>query len=365
MKCIIFLGHHKTGSSALQEVLTRNAHHLRDAGILYPFPEPEGAAYGRRLLAGGQVPEDLNYKVRSPHNHIAYQMMAETVPGYSVPKRFAPLPSVRDMFDSIASQVAEQSPHTLLLCSEVFSHFGIRRPELVADLLDGLGATEVTAYVTLRRPDDHIASWYGQMIKFGRAPKPLSRGAMKEFFPSSHFDFRATVLPWLQAVPRERFFVHTYAQVLAAGGSIPHFTNTVGIETSRFDVSESSANPSLKYALYKLAITGNKTLPKRHAARFRSDLITLQGDLEFEPNNRVELFGQAVRNRMGNRFAEIDAWLAGVIGQARFFEDLEAVRTVRPVPAAEAWKSVRAQARRVLAPQFPRGPIRAWLSAAD
>ena len=53
MKCIIYLGHHKTGSSALQEMFTRNAGVLLEDGILYPFVEPQEQAYARAILAGG------------------------------------------------------------------------------------------------------------------------------------------------------------------------------------------------------------------------------------------------------------------------------------------------------------------------
>jgi hypothetical protein len=70
MKCIIYLGHHKTGSSALQEMFTRNADRLLANGILYPFVEPEGQAYVRALMAGGDPETDLTFKVKSPHNHI-------------------------------------------------------------------------------------------------------------------------------------------------------------------------------------------------------------------------------------------------------------------------------------------------------
>ena len=58
MDLILFMGHHKVGSSALQMFLARNWLPLARAGILYPAVEPQGMAanLGAAVRAAGRRP---------------------------------------------------------------------------------------------------------------------------------------------------------------------------------------------------------------------------------------------------------------------------------------------------------------------
>ena len=361
MKCIIYLGHHKTGSSALQELFTRHAATLAAQGVLYPFIEPVGTRYAAALVPGQAHQGKLTARIKSPHNHIAYQMMAEKVPGYTVPKRFGKLPATWQMFDDLRAQIAKTRPHTLLLCSEVFSHFGLRDHDLIRGLLAAVGATDVTLYMVLRRVDLHVAAWHSQMLKFGRSPKKLSAGGMARFYGTSHFEFDQAASPWAAAVPQGRFHLHTYDAVLAAGGSVPHFAQSVGLDVSGLGQTSLTTNPSIPYAFYDLIAAANHDLPPRNAARLRDLLSDRRADLSVTPNSEVELFGPVVRAQMQKRFAPVAAELAQISGRDPFFANLDQIGTQRLVPEAEAAAAATALAVQILPDFLPVGTLRAWL----
>lgn len=52
MHSTIFIGHHKTGSTALQHALAVDAARLLSEGVLYPAVEFQGMAYLAAALAG-------------------------------------------------------------------------------------------------------------------------------------------------------------------------------------------------------------------------------------------------------------------------------------------------------------------------
>ncbi|MCF7702165.1 hypothetical protein [Loktanella sp. M215] len=362
MKCIIYLGHHKTGSSALQEMFTRNAGVLLEDGILYPFVEPQGQAYARALLAGGDPDAGLTFKVKSPHNHIGYVMQTEALAGNFIPDRYQPLPTAAQMFQSIRDDLARTGARTLLLCSEVFSQYGTRQPALVGRMLEALGIADVSLYMTLRRPDLHLAAWFSQMLKFGRRPRLLSEGGAADLYRTAHFDFERAVRPWADAVPRGKLFVHSYDAVMAAGGSEPHFTRTFGIDTARFVPAGGPVNPSIPYALYDLILRANRELPAPVARSMQRALLAHRQRMTLPPNAEIELFGSAVRAEMTARFAPMQTYLGGLVGRAGFFDDFEAMPDTLAVPLAEVAGDAATQARAVLTGHRPQAAALAWLN---
>ena len=361
MKCIIYLGHHKTGSSALQEMFTRNAQHLLDNGILYPFVEPEGQAYFKALRAGSDPQKGLTYKVKSPHNHIGYVMQTEALGRDLIPARYKPLPSAAQMFDSIRQAVAETRPHTLLLCSEVFSQYGTRAPALVPQLLNNLGVSDMSFYMTLRRFDQHLASWHSQMLKFGRSPKQLSRGGIKALMHTCHVDFVGAVKPWADAVPREKLFLHNYADIMKAGGSEPHFAQTFGIDMSGFVVGPEITNPSIPYALYDLIRRANNDLPPSAARKFQQVLLDHRAALNLPSNAEVEVFGYPRRVGMINLFTPMQAYLGNLVGRDGFFPDFEKVGEMHLLPEAEVAPKVLEAARDIFPKDLRLARMRSWL----
>ncbi|MFZ3583822.1 hypothetical protein ACOI1H_16845 [Loktanella sp. DJP18] len=364
MKCIIYLGHHKTGSSALQEMFTRNAGVLLADCILYPFVEPQGQAYARALLAGGDPDVGLTFKVKSPHNHIGYVMQTEALKGNFIPDRYQPLPTAAQMFQSIRDDLARTGAQTLLLCSEVFSHYGTRQPALVGQMLEALGIADVSLYMTLRRPDLHLGAWYSQMLKFGRRPRPLSAGGAADLYRTAHFNFEQALRPWADAVPGSRLFVHSYSEIMAAGGSEPHFTRTFGIDTSRFTPAKGPVNPSIPYALYDLVLRANRELPVPVARSMQKTLLAHRQRMTLPPNAEIEVFGSAVRAEMAKRFAPMQTYLGGLVGRSRFFDDIGVMSETHPVPLADVAGHAATQARAVLTGRRAQATALAWLNGA-
>jgi hypothetical protein len=361
MKCIIYLGHHKTGSSALQEMFTRNADRLLANGILYPFVEPEGQAYVRALMAGGDPETDLTFKVKSPHNHIGYAMQSEVLPGDYTPARYKLLPTASQMFRSIRAALADTGAQTLLLCSEVFSQYGTRNPAMVRQMLDELGIADVSLYMTLRRPDLHLASWHSQMLKFGRTPLPLSNGGVEKLQHTTHVDFENAVRPWAAAVPRERLFLHTYSDVMTAGGSEAHFTGTFRINTSNFVASKGITNPSIPYAFYDIVGRANHDLPAPLARRFRNAILACRENIDLPTNDNVELFGHDIRSKIANRFTPMQSYLGGLVGREGFFTDIDAVRQSNAIPATFISPAARARAQQIISGRRDLTQAYVWL----
>ena len=76
MKVAFFIGHHKTGSTALQSYLASHYLALLQAGILYPAVESKGVANNLKILLHRQEdtdPTDLN--IREPHNALGSRLI--------------------------------------------------------------------------------------------------------------------------------------------------------------------------------------------------------------------------------------------------------------------------------------------------
>ena len=65
MKLVIFMGHHKVGSTSLQRFLSQNYLGLLKAGILYPSVESQGFSHNiAAALNGADFEGDLPINVR-------------------------------------------------------------------------------------------------------------------------------------------------------------------------------------------------------------------------------------------------------------------------------------------------------------
>lgn len=163
MRAILFIGHHKVGSSALQNYLALNAVDLLDQGILYPAVEDLGLqrlARGKSLLSRlvAKRAPDLHVNIREPHNARAFSMMSD-ITGRPIPAFHTNLPDTQKMLENIKDQIALYQPHTVILAAEVFSNFGNFETPPIEKLLSIFPKADLTITATLRRVDDHLISW--------------------------------------------------------------------------------------------------------------------------------------------------------------------------------------------------------------
>lgn len=343
LKVILFIGHHKVGSTSLQDYLSRNAAALSRAGVLYPYVDFEGMAHMAATAAGHAQPEgSLPINVREPHNALAFRMLATQKNG-GVPAYHKRLPALPQMLHAIRQQIHFSEPHTVILAAEVFANFNAASPKLIEQLTEQFPGAEFTVVATLRRIDAYLASWHGQRLKFGHKLNPLRTDGVDGYFKGIHFNYRLMVEGWLKALPEACVILRNYADVRANGGSVNDFISQTGLQLPKGLAPERRENDSIHRGIYEIIRRANVELPQPQAAELRRSLRDLAPKLDLPLSHSVELFGADNRARMLEQFRPIDAWLGDVMGREGFFDDLEAVLELDPLPELEAARTALEQ----------------------
>jgi len=342
MKVILYFGHHKVGSTALQAYLARNALTLLGHGILYPAVESEGMSHLLAQALGKHKKPALGcMNVREPHNALAFRMLAGKTGG-KTPPWHGTLPGLPAMLNTIRHQVEILQPHTLILCSEVFSNFGAGHEDLIAKLHGLFPEGDWELYCALRRPDEYMTSWFGQRLRFGDKLEPLSSpGGVQT--SSIHFDYRRMVEPWLREFSEAPLHLRNYSDILAVGGSVQDFIAQVNCGFPKGLSLKGPSNKGLPRAAYEIIRRGNHDLPPEQAQALREFFLTAPETLSPVRNSDVELFGAEQREALADAFTPIHDYLTGLTRQAAFFPDIEEMRTPRPVNVAEATEQLLAK----------------------
>lgn len=340
MKLILYIGHHKVGSTTLQQFLAQNSHTLLKAGILYPAVESQGLSYMlRKAMGRGDVAEPLDFNVREPHNALSFRMWHQRK-GKPMPVYHRLIPSMPQLKAVLDNQVTALAPDTIILCSEVMANFGRIDLTLIDQICEMFGPVEVEIYAVLRRPDVYMASWHGQRLRFGGRFEALRDGGFETYLKGIHFDYRTMLKPWMQRCAKARFHFRSYDQVMANGGSVEDFTATVGAAFPKDLLPAERLNTSYPHALYEIARRGNHGLEKPEARDLREGLMLLSDELDLPTNNAVELYGAENRALLHDAFQPVEAWLREVTGQPAFFPDLEAMLTPHPRPELDVAREV-------------------------
>ncbi|WP_204115933.1 hypothetical protein [Shimia biformata] len=336
MKVILYIGHHKVGSTALQQFLAKNSFRLLENGILYPATESEGLSYMiAKSVAGRDFDDHLPINIREPHNALAFRLMAQ-LENHRMPPFHTSIPGPNQIAAILQNQFTFLDPETVLICSEVLANFGGAGPQLIDQLLAMLGDVDLEIYCALRRPDDYLASWHGQRLKFGHKLKPLSADALDGYVNSIHFNYRKMLEPWLKRCPDARLHIRNYADILRAGGSVADFMARTDIGWPDNLIPVDRANPSIPVALREIIRRGNHQLAPDQAEELRHGLMALRRTLDLPADPEIELFGAENRQRMYDAFQPHEAFLREVTGQTAFFPDLDQMLIARPMPEAEA-----------------------------
>ncbi|NVO28081.1 hypothetical protein HJ526_11660 [Donghicola sp. C2-DW-16] len=331
LNLVLFIGHHKVGSTSLQDYLARNAVKFARTGVLYPYVDFEGLAYHASVANGHPtIKGALPINIREPHNALAFRMINEAS-GREVPSYHEGLPSQRQMFNAIRQQVRMFEPHTVILAAEVFANFGAVDTKLIRMIRDQFPNANVTIVATLRRIDEYIASWHGQRLKFGHKVQALRETGGMGYRKGIHFNYQLMVEPWLKAFPDARAILRDYSDVSAAGGSIVDFFVQTGIQKPEKLQNERRVNDSLHRATYEIARRANHELNQESARELRHFLKYSTKEFGLPLNKDIELFGDQNRQKMFQAFAPIDQWLGQTVGTDAFFADQEAVLRCNPI----------------------------------
>lgn len=365
-RLVLFIGHHKVGSTSLQDYFARNAPALAREGILYPFVDFQGLSY---LAAGLAKPigdfDSLPMNVREPHNALAFRMIAtsrnEKVPGYH-----KKLPGLPQMENALDQQLAFFNPHTVVMAAEVFANFAVRCPEMIERLLNVFDGFDVTLLATLRRVDEYMMSWHGQRLKFGHNLRRLSKDGLDDFVGGIHFDYAQILEGWLAQLPDAKIILRDYADVRDAGGSVADFITQGDLKLPKGLQPERRQNDSLHRGIYELVRRGNLDLPRPLSGHYRSTLRDLSAKMDLPKSNDIELFGAANRKAIVEAFAPINARL-GEIAQTKgpFFTDDEAVLKTLALDEGEAMMSAKEQALKAWPDSGPCADLKDYVASQD
>ena len=336
MKVAIFIGHHKTGSTALQNYLCNSYLELIRNGILYPAIEAEGIAanLAAAVKGAGNTSADTRLNVREPHNALAFKLLNE-INETPIPPWHPNLPSSFQMLHLIDHQIRALQPQQIILCAEVFSRMADRGwRKLLPRLQKRFGEHDTTIVLNLRRPDLYLASWHLQRLKFGGPVKPLRGEAITPYLDNVHFRFDRIIERWKETFPDSRLVARNYDDVLKSGGSVADFFAQASIAYKPV-AEESRLNTGVPYAMAEIVRQGNLQVPDQ--AR---DVLTYVQEaserVKLPGNSEIEMFGAVNRQTMFDAFVPVHAAIHQMTGIANFFPDIDDMLTCRPIPELDA-----------------------------
>lgn len=321
-RLVIFLGHHKVGSTSLQDYLARNTFDLARQGVLYPFVDFEGAAFFAAAGCGTFAPDKLPLNIREPHNALAFAMLADRN-DRAIPEFHRNLPSLDQMHHALTQQIKQLRSHTVALASEVFANFGAAGPEFAQDLSERFHAKSVTLYACFRPIEPYLISWHGQRLKFGHKIAPLRDVAMTAYSESIHFDYRKVLSGWQKAFPKAEVILRNYDEVNQAGGLVADFFAQCQLPPIS-EPPQKRLNRSLHPALFEILRCAIFELEPQMVPPLRKGLVRLAGCLDLPPRREIDMLGPDQRQRLLADFEPIDVELGAHVGRERFFDEAPA-----------------------------------------
>lgn len=326
MRKVFCLGLHKTGSTSLQQFLLANQIALAHAGVLVPPVTPEGQA---RFIAEalGRLPARHKLRINEymGHNALAYRMMTESVPGFALPPVHAPMADVETVLAGVRDLAALTRAQTLILCSEDLARASLAAPDMPARLVDAFGSEDTTLFCIIRRPDQAIAAWQSQRLRFGQPFARLYGSGLREYLGTVHLEYRAALAPWLRHFPKARLVILPYGAVRAGGGAVAAFRALPGLDLPGGLADVADANRSLPLALIEIARTALDALPPDAARALRYYLAGAARRLDLPPNGAVDMLGAPDRNMLMGSFDETHHWLSQITGRIPFFADYDRI----------------------------------------
>ena len=345
MKIILFIGHHKVGSTSLQTYLARNYYQLLNDGILYPAVLPRSLkqdfkTWAARRLGAGPMP----LRVREAHNLLSQQMIAELT-SKPLPVWFQGAPSADFMVSRIQEQIKIHAPETMILCSEAFSNFASHGDVLVKKILELCAGHDVQILCTLRRPDQYLTSWHLQRLKFGASPKPLRSDGLESYLSGIHFNYEHMLKPWVQQFGASTVSVINYADTLEVGGSIPNFWRQSGLQEPVGMRPVPRANPSISTSACEIVRLANSVLPNSQRQSFWRWMVSRNEAFEGEKNSKVEMYGPVNRETLSSRFEAVHSYVSDIAGREMFFPDIGEMTDLKPVSDIEASRAILPKVR--------------------
>lgn len=203
----LHIGHYKTGTSALQDYLSRHARQLKAKGYLYP-------------AAARPKNNPTN------HGHVSLTLAREH--GFVPPPWYSETITVDEAFRAFHQEAQKHPDHAVILSSEEFVQLALRDDPAaaLADLKARLSGYRVRVVFYIREPFSLLKSWYNQVNKgvYGTRNFPT-------FFMNLKPDFLSQEVVWqayADAFGAENVLLRSYKDVGAA--HVAGFLKTIGCD---------------------------------------------------------------------------------------------------------------------------------------
>ncbi len=232
---ILHIGHYKTGTTALQSALYHNRRFLRQHGVDYC-----------------KILED-----RSKHSLLAFSIF-RAAGVHSLMHGYALEDTPDSLWQQLYSYVRKSRQQQIIVSTEEFARIGgIPQAALLLKDMINLAPSDikirVIAYV--RPPQEHLKSWYNQLIKMG-IKTPDFNTAVARFIEPVHFDYACFLQPWINACGAENVIVRRYPGFGTDGTALLHdFLETVGltdVSTKKMNLPDEDVNPRVREATLEL-----------------------------------------------------------------------------------------------------------------
>jgi len=224
-KLFLHIGFPKTGTTALQLSLRKNAARLREQGVFFPADPAH------------------SFMQETQHLPLAAAVPGRPMPFLSSAKRSVVDRAYDDLFDWVARKRAE----TVVLSSEAFGgvDMGPKKAQWLRDAFDGYDVT-IIAYI--RRQDDHLLSTYQEMIKAGGT----ERFAFDSYKTRRPLFFARRLMPWRKAFGVENVVVRPFARSFWPNGDLfSDFLRVIGVDPIGMVPAENN-NESLDFRAIEL-----------------------------------------------------------------------------------------------------------------
>ena len=320
----IHIGHYKTGTTALQVFLAHNRRFLLRNGVDYLREGLDHAKHSRAafcLLRAAQV-GTLMHGYRDP------------TPPEAVWQRL--LDAVR----------ASRAP-AALISSEEFMRLGAHpaaaaRLEAVIAQARAAGDLRFRILAWLRAPDDHLRSWYNQLVKMG-VRVPGYDAALCHVVEPVHVDYGLALAPWIRIFGADAVTLRPYDPASRHdNGLLRDFLDVLGIALPDRGVTlpEADPNPRLDDRIVELVrILQNLGVDRDMARWIRK---RAEAYLETEAQAAPPADAAAFARMRAQAAAGLDTLAGQLAGQPGNGVDLARLRAQLPAPQdpaqAAAWQ---------------------------
>ncbi len=145
-KLFVHIGHYKTGSSAIQDYLSRNRNLICQSGFLYP---------------------DCARPKNNPTNHGQLALSLAAKHGFIPPQWFTDTVDLEQIYDEFRALALEAEQDRIVLSSEEFVQLALRKDPVAAvtELRDRLAMFDTKIVLYIREPLSLLNSWFNQINK--------------------------------------------------------------------------------------------------------------------------------------------------------------------------------------------------------